>query len=172
MNRVFEHARVWGVSVPAYRAATQLLAEAVTKQAGKVGAVVGIARGGRAPAYSVARHLGVPVVIVHARHNTTDAVCAPVASSVRCDLDALNHVAVRQPLVLVDDICGSGATLTAVKEHLPDPLTVTLCRNDGAPEKSPDFYVWPVADWVVFPWEPKPRRPLTWLPMPENVRTT
>lgn len=172
MNRVFEHTRVWGVSVPAYWAATRLLAEAVTERAGKVGTVVGIARGGRAPAYSVARHLGARAVIVHARRNTTDAVYAPAANSVKYDLDALNHLAVRQPVLLVDDICGSGATLTAVKEHLPDPLTATLCRNAGAPERSPDFYVWPVADWVVFPWEPKPQRPLTWLPMPEKVRTT
>lgn len=172
MNRVFEHTRVWGVSVPAYRAATRLLAEAVTARAGKVRTVVGIARGGRAPAYSVARHLGVPAVIVHARHNTTDAVYAPATNSVTYDLDALNHVAVRQPLVLVDDICGSGATLAAVKEHLSEALTATLCRNAGAPERNPDLYIWPVADWVVFPWEPKPQRPLTWLPMPGKVTTT
>lgn len=172
MKRVFEHTRIWGVSVPAYWAATQLLAEAVAERTGKVGTVVGIARGGRAPAYSVARHLGVPTVIVHARHNTTDAVYAPAVGSVRYDLDSLNRAAVRQPIVLVDDICGSGATLTAVKERLSDPVTMTLCRNAGAPEGSPDFYVWPVADWVVFPWEPKPQRPLAWLPMPEKVRTT
>lgn len=171
MSRVFEHTRVWGVSIPAYWAATQLLTDAVTARVGKVGTVIGIARGGRAPAYSIARHLGVPAVIVHARHSTTDAVYAPATGSVAYDLDALKHIDVRPPVVLVDDICGSGATLATVREQLPDPLTVTLCRNAGAPDGSPDLYVWPVADWVVFPWESKPRAAVTWLPMPEKART-
>ena len=171
MTRVFEHTRLWTISVPAYRAAARLLAEAVADRIAKGGTVIGIAEGGRAPAYAIARHLGLPVVIVSAKHNDTDAVYAPATGTVSCDLAGLVPVRPPEPIILVDDICGSGATLATVAEHLGSPLTMTLCRNEGAPAGMPDLYVWPVADWVVFPWEPQPRLATTYLPTPQKVRT-
>ncbi len=63
----------------------------------------------------------------------------------------------------MDDICGTGATLTAVTSALariaaPGAalVTATLCRNAGSPCR-PDLTVWDdLREWVVFPWEARP----------------
>src|SRR5262249_18918399 len=79
----------------------------------------------------------------------------------------LNGHQLRGRVLIVDDICGSGATLHRLRHGL-DPwlspsaevLTAVLCLNTGA-SILPDYSVWTVSDWVVFPWEQPPaaRRP-------------
>ena len=66
-------------------------------------------------------------------------------------------------MLIVDDICGTGATLhavTSILRELAGPGTrlcsATLCRNAGAPAR-PGLTVWDdLREWVIFPWEPRP----------------
>lgn len=160
-----------------YRSATRLLAEAALERLGSVSHVIGIGNGGRAPALAISIQLGAPVSVITAKHNSDDAVGLPATGEVTCDLGVLSsQMPLQGPILLVDDICGSGGTLSTVSAALQTPenviCTATLCRNAGAPEGLPDLYVWDVADWVVFPWERLPhRRALTLLPPPKEVRT-
>jgi adenine/guanine phosphoribosyltransferase-like PRPP-binding protein len=164
VQRVFERQRIWHMSQRAYRAGTELIAEAALADLGPVGTVIGIANGGRAPAYAIAARTCANVVIVRARHNPTAAVRTQASGQVVLEAGPLLLLAGRPgPFLIVDDICGSGATLNAVAGAVRALVgedaaigTATLCRNTGAPPGLPDLYVWEVADWVVFPWEASP----------------
>lgn len=80
-------------------------------------------------------------------------------------------------MLLVDDICGSGVTLRAVTNVFAQRCypaivrTAVLCRNHGA-ALDLDVWVWDVADWVAFPWEPPPKvaAPIEWLRAPARSR--
>lgn len=180
-RRVFEHRGLWRLSLPAYQAGVGLLAEAALARLGGIGAVVGIANGGRAPAYAIAAKLGAPAVAVSARHNPDDTTYSQATGQVRCDFASfIPLMSSSGPFLVVDDICGTGATLAAVAEiltWLTEPeaqvCTATLCRNVGAPPGTPDLHVWSVADWVVFPWEPdhsSEQDRVQVLPVPTEVR--
>ncbi|MDF5759037.1 phosphoribosyltransferase [Spongiactinospora sp. TRM90649] len=160
--RIFEHRRLWHMAADQYWAATRLLAAEAAERLGEVRTVVGIAEGGRAPAYAIGAETGASVHIVKARHNASDEIGLPATGKVTYDLGAVPNP-LRGPVLVVDDICGSGSTLIAVVSALqpltvPDAMicTATLCRNAGAPPGLPDLYMWEVADWVVFPWERVP----------------
>lgn len=180
-QRVFEHRVLWQLTLPAYRAGTSLLAEAAVARLGEIGAVVGIANGGRAPAYAIAAKVGAPVVAVSARHNPDDATYSQATGQVRCDTASFDPLVNRPgPFLVVDDICGTGATLAAVVEFLAritgpeaEICTATLCRNLGAAPGTPDLYLWDVADWVVFPWESGyPSEHYKVLPVPTEVNSS
>lgn len=180
-ERVFEHRALWRLSLSAYQAGTGILAEAALARLGEIDTVVGIANGGRAPAYAIAAKVGAPVVIVSARHNPDDATYSQATGEVWCDTASFKLLMNRPgPFLVVDDICGTGATLAAVVETLiritgseAEVCTATLCRNVGAPPGTPDLHVWGVADWVVFPWEPHhPREHDRALPMPTEVNSS
>jgi hypoxanthine phosphoribosyltransferase len=172
--RVFDRVHLWRLSEPALDQAVSLLAHAAATDFGPFTSVLGIAEGGRTPAIRIAAHLDIPVAIVRARHNPTDAAYTPASGQVWYDLDRL---APAGQVLVVDDICGSGATLdtvvTALTERAaPDTrlVTATLCRNAGA-TTTPDLWVWDdLRDWVVFPWETQPDDTLmTDLPTPTSV---
>ncbi|GAB3677636.1 phosphoribosyltransferase [Saccharopolyspora tripterygii] len=185
-ERVFEHHRLWRMHNSMMLQACDLLATAagqLTTSAGmdKVSAVIGIAHGGTTPAHRIAARLDVQAHIIRASHNTTDAPYSPATGTVTCDLGSWQpspptHLA--GTVLVVDDICGTGATFAAVLDALrrraePDTrfLTCALCRNRGAPTP-PDLYCWDVADWVAFPWEEIPADPSTTpLPPPKQVIT-
>lgn len=180
-QRVFEHRRVWQLSESTLRRGCVLLADTVTEHAGRPSAVIGIAHGGVNPARQIAGRLDLAPDTVHARHNRSDDLYTPASGVVSCDLDSLRFGAgdrLGGTVLLVDDICGTGATFDAVLRALrtrAEPstrfLTCALCRNRGA-DVPPDFYCWEVADWVVFPWEAAPgNRPTTLLPDPTEVIT-
>ncbi|MEV0536765.1 phosphoribosyltransferase family protein [Kitasatospora sp. NPDC050463] len=171
-ERVFESHRTWQLTHQGFLEAANLIA---THEAGhRPDAVVGIARGGAPLADLLAELLHAPAVIVHARHNASDAIRLQASGHVRLHStdDALAHLATDGRLLLVDDICGSGSTLRTVGSWLTDRLrpsvlrTTVLCRNRGA-NFTPDSWGWTVADWVRFPWEPategatEPLPPLT-----------
>lgn len=178
-QRVFEHQRVWQLSESALRYGCALLADTVREHAGRPSAVIGIAHGGVNPARQIAARLDLAPSTVHARHNRSDDLYTPASGVVSCDLDSLHFgpgERLRGTVLLVDDICGTGATFDTVSLALrtrAEPstrfLTCALCRNRGA-QVPPDFYCWEVADWVVFPWEAAPgNRPTTLLPDPTEV---
>jgi adenine/guanine phosphoribosyltransferase-like PRPP-binding protein len=141
---------------------------------GRIDAVVGVLNGGRTPATAIAAHLGVPRWFVRARHNATDAVYTQATGWVSCEADG-TVTSLRGRVLVVDDICGTGATLTAVRGVLAGPdvelVTCALCVNAGAADR-PDLWVWDVRDWVVFPWESAPPagQPSMDLPVPGQAR--
>src|SRR5699024_1395911 len=115
--------------------------------------VIGIAHGGTTPAHHIAGLLGLQAHIVRASHNATDAPYSPATGTVTCDLSSWQSGWLAGTVLVVDDICGTGATFTTVLDALrswatPTArfLTCSLCRNHGAPTP-PDLYCWDVADW-------------------------
>ncbi|SEG93869.1 hypothetical protein SAMN04489712_14114 [Thermomonospora echinospora] len=180
-QRIFQRRHLWRLTRAAYQAGVELLTQAASDRLGEIAAVVGIAQGGRAPAYAISARAQIPTVIVSARHNLSDDTYAQATGHVQCNLAPLRQFADRPgPFLVVDDICGTGATLAAVTDaltHIAVPgavvCTATLCRNAGAPAGVPDLYVWDVADWVVFPWERlRGAGRMTPLPTPTKAQTS
>lgn len=171
--RVFEGKRVWAMSQDAFLGAAALIAAHEKDTAPEL--VVGLARGGVPLAREAARILGIPAVEIRARHNISDLVGIQATGEVEVDETALLAAIVGvQRVVIVDDICGSGATLQAVGALLSgagvSARTAVLCRNEGA-DFPLDCWVWSIADWVVFPWEDQPPSHSTALPHPRQVHT-
>lgn len=174
--RVFDHARLWVASEAGVYEAVRLLASAASAGSGPISEVIGIADGGRTPAAVIAAHLDVPIRSVRARHNPTDAPYTQATGEVTCDTGSVPVGCLHGRVLLVDDICGTGATLRAVAGALAAPglrlISCVLCLNAGA-RVTPDLWVWEVRDWVVFPWETVPDTALTRvdLPIPTGVHT-
>ncbi len=172
-RRVFEQQRLWRLTAEGFQAAAALIAAAERRRDPHM--VVGIDRGGRPLAELLGRLLGLPVVAVRARHNDTDAVEVAATGRVRVNSDAARQVPAGRRLLVVDDVCGSGATLRTVGAVLtglcrPSLLrSAVLCCNIGAAVR-PDTWVWEVADWTCFPWEAGPGRHTEALPRPDRVR--
>jgi hypoxanthine phosphoribosyltransferase len=179
-SRVFEHRCLWRLTPDALREATTLLAGAILRNHSSIQHVIGIANGGTAPAHLLARVFGVPARTVRAQHNLTDIVYQQATGTVTVNLDPLTRTLHGQRLagrvLIVDDICGSGATLRRLRHELTpwlDPsaqvLTAVLCLNSGA-STPPDYSVWTICDWVVFPWEQPPTgHDTTALPTPTQA---
>jgi uncharacterized protein len=156
-GRAFNHAFTWQMTASQATDAASALARAAAS-GGPVDAVIAIARGGTRPACDIAAALGAPVRTVQARHNQTDAPYEKATGLVSCDVTEAGPV--RGRVLIVDDICGTGATLAAVTsalQHFAAPgavlITATLCRNAGSSAR-PDLTVWnDLEEWVVFPWE-------------------
>jgi hypoxanthine phosphoribosyltransferase len=171
-GRVFNRDFAWQMTPSQAATAAAILAVAAA-QGGPVDAVIGIARGGTQPARDIAAALGAPVRTVQARHNRTDAVYAEATGHV--SRDATGTGLLRGRVLVVDDICGTGATLVTVTGELarlavPGTalVTATLCHNAGSPFR-PDLTVWDeLREWVIFPWEaPAPcELPVRCLPDP------
>ena len=173
MVRVFRNARLWRLDAAGFEAAADLIARAEADYEPDV--VVGIERGGRPIADAVAKRLCLPTVSMTARHNETDAVRVPATGRVRVDDRGVVALPDQARVLLVDDICGSGATLqtvTAIIRGVRRPSllrTAVLCRNVGA-TYTPDTWVWDVADWTCFPWEDDPGQPTETLEVRSEVR--
>ena len=162
-RRTFAHQHIHRVTPGGHLAGVRLLAEAIQTRLGPANAVVGIANGGLPPARALAELLTVPAYRVEARHNPTGAPYTQATGQVTHNLRPLTAALAGQQLtgrvLLVDDICGTGATFHAVRHALAAHLaptatlaTVALCRNTGA-TRNPDLWLWTVNDWVHFPWE-------------------
>jgi hypoxanthine phosphoribosyltransferase len=166
-TRIFEHARIWQLDREGFEAAARMLAAAEPAPA----LVVGIARGGVELARFLSDWFGVPFATVTARHNVGDGPYAEMARVVEIE-GAVPAAA--SGILIADDICGTGDTLTAVVSHVTGQLghvavrTVALCRNSGA-AFAPDAWVWNVADWVAFPWEEPPSGRTELLTVPERL---
>lgn len=166
-TRVFEHARIWRLDWDGFEAAARMLAAAEPPPA----LVVGIARGGVELARFLSDWFGVPFATVTARHNVCDGPYAEMARGVEIEGAAPTAA---DGILVADDICGTGDTLTSVVSHITGQLghvairTVALCRNRGA-AFAPDAWVWNVADWVAFPWEEPPSGPTELLTVPERL---
>jgi hypothetical protein len=163
-QRRFAHQRILQVTPDGYLAGMRLLAKATALRHGPVTAVIGVAHGGLPPAQVLGALLAVPVYRIDARHNPTDALYTQASGHVTHDVrrlaSALAGRRLTGKILLVDDICGTGATFHAVRPALDSHLasgatvhTVALCRNTGATDE-PELWLWTVDDWVRFPWEP------------------
>lgn len=179
-RRVFEHHRTWRLTPDTLREATTLLAGTILRDHDSIQQVIGIANGGTAPARMIASTLGVKARTVRARHNSGDAIYQQATGKVTLNLDPLTHTLhsrrMQGRVLVVDDICGSGATLRRVHHDLAplvsptgQVLTAVLCLNAGA-STLPDYSIWTVSDWVLFPWEQPPTGQVTTpLPPPKEV---
>ncbi|MFG2869027.1 phosphoribosyltransferase [Streptomyces sp. NPDC048338] len=162
-TRIFENRRVWQLTPDEFLAAACLIADQEAER--RPSAVLGIARGGIRLAETVGGKLGVPAVIVRARHNAPEGIQQAATGLILLDdehnRDALAALPASARLLVVDDICGSGATLRAVADVLTATVgpaeirTAVLCRNEGC-DYPLDSWGWDVADWVHFPWESEP----------------
>jgi hypoxanthine phosphoribosyltransferase len=173
VQRKFDHQRIWELSRPVFEQAAVLLAEA----APPADVVVGIARGGIPLAELVACRLGVPAVSLRARHNLSDDIYLPASGDVQIAADeaaALAPAVTGRRVLLADDICGTGATLTIALDrlqalHPAEVLTAVLCRSEAA-AFTPDAWIWDTRDWVVFPWNDPARQPTEMLALPRQAR--
>ncbi|MFI5497117.1 phosphoribosyltransferase [Actinoplanes sp. NPDC051859] len=180
-QRVFRHQLVWQLTDDVFQHAARLLVREAQHRHGPLSAVVGIAHGGLPLADLAADIIGVPHHAVAARHNPTDHAYEQATGHVHVDTSALaaalDGARLPGPVLLVDDICGSAATLDTVIPALQpflEPhaqvITAVLCRNIGA-ARNPHLWVWDVSDWVIFPWETPPTTPASALPAPARIRT-
>ncbi len=179
-RRDFEHRQIWRLTPETFRDATTLLTDAILRDHPTIERVIGIANGGVSPAHIIASTLGMNARIVRARHNTSDDAYQQATGKVSLDLGRLGRTLdghrIKGRVLVVDDICGSGATLRRVCHTLtpllsPNTqiLTAVLCLNTGA-TTLPDYSIWTVSDWVVFPWEQPPAdQATTPLPPPKEV---
>ncbi|MGH3869132.1 MAG: phosphoribosyltransferase family protein [Pseudonocardiaceae bacterium] len=174
-KRVFQGRRTWRLSEDALAGAVRLIAGPERRFRPDV--VIGLARGGLLPARAIAAELGVRFAEVAARHNASDAIGVQATGEVTLDEQQLAEaVGAAQTVLLVDDICGSGATLSAVTAALeqaavPAVRTAVLCRNGGATFPV-DAWVYDVDDWVRFFWEDTADGANdTLLPIPHHLRT-
>ncbi len=171
--RVFERKRVWQLGRAAFEVAAALIATA--ERAYQPELIIGIDRGGRDLATALSGHLCVPAIMIRARHNPSDEIALPAVGAVTADLSPLGTCEAPARLLIADDIAGSGQTLAVTSGLLAARFgtarirTAVLCRNAGS-STAPDTWVWDVADWVVFPWEPPPGAPAESLPLPDSAR--
>ncbi len=178
-GRIFDHAFAWQMTPRQLTSAASLLADAALSQFGPVDQVIAVERGGIEPARAIASHLGTRLCAIRARHNHTSDLYTQATGQVWCTAAGLPPAAVNGCVLIVDDICGTGATLRTVTSILRElagpgtrPHTATLCRNAGASDK-PQLTVWDnLREWVVFPWEPRPPggTTLRTLPDPRQAR--
>lgn len=181
IQRIFHHQLIWQLTDQTFHRAARMIALAAEHRFGPLGAVVGVAHGGVPLATLTAGILRLPQYAIAARHNPTSEPYEQATGHVQVDTAALTETlnGTRLPgtVLLVDDICGSAATLAAaaptLRPFLAPPhriVTAVLCRNTGA-AADPDLWVWDVSDWVIFPWEDLPPRPTVALPAPTGIRT-
>jgi hypoxanthine phosphoribosyltransferase len=172
-GRVFDRAFAWEMSAEQLALAASLLADAAARRFGPVDRVIAVERGGTEPARAIARRLGARLGAVRARHNPTSDLYTQATGEVTCAAAGIGARALGGCVLIVDDICGTGATLQAVTGvlsglSLPGTrlATATLCRNAGAGTR-PALTVWDdVREWVVFPWEPRPPAGTALRPLP------
>lgn len=179
--RTFAHTRVLTLDDELVDHAIGMLGSALITRFGQPSAIIGIANGGIIPAEKLATKLITSCYRVAARHNATDDLYSQATGNVTTDTTllktALNGHQLAGLVVLVDDICGSGATFDALRPALHPLLapgarlvTLALCLNEGSPVK-PDLWTWTVGDWVRFPWEGDlpDGQPRESLPLPQRT---
>jgi len=119
---------------------------------GKVDVVVGVLRGGYFPAHLIADALGLEIYVLRIKSYAgigkrgKAKVLVPLIGDVE-----------GKRVLLVDDVCDSGATLALAKEYLKfyspsDVLTATLYVKPSCSER-PDFWAKETEKWIVFPWD-------------------
>lgn len=162
-TRTFEERRIWRPTWSDIREAARLIAVAETAEQPDL--IVAIRRGGIWPARIIAAQLEVPMTHVSASHNATDDPGMQGSGRVTVKMPTTYPFPDFARMLVVDEICGTGATFRAVIAALVDVArpglirTAALCRNTGS-AFAPDRWAWDVADWVSFPWEPAPHGPL------------
>lgn len=173
--RQFDHRRLWRLDQDVFERAACALANGLQEYE-PMDRIVAIARGGCSLGAELSNLTGVALSEVRARSNRSDELWSEMRPAVEVDPVATLNIEPAMRLLVVDDICGSGQTLIAVKEAfsrfgISNLITATLCLNAGNTAK-PDIWVWTVRDWVIFPWEELPpdqaTEPLT---LPDRLRS-
>ncbi|MFI8281124.1 phosphoribosyltransferase [Streptomyces sp. NPDC085929] len=175
-RRLFRGTGPFELTEPMLERVLDELAAAIAPD-GEVSIVLAVANGGTIPGAGLAGRLAVPLAHIQAKHNRTDAIHTQATGNVAVAVPDGFPDALSGRVLLVDDICGSGATFAALTTALEPMLTaggrvetVALCRNEGA-DRAPDWAAYTVDDWVVFPWEAPPAGiELVALPSPSPLK--
>lgn len=119
-------------------------------------ALVAIARGGLVPAVVLAHHLKIYnfSVIAMTRNQSNEMYSDRQPPLITAELQIVLE---GQDVLIVDDIVGEGETMLMAKNQImqynPRSIqTLALAVNQGSTFK-PDFFIFEVDDWVIFPWE-------------------
>jgi len=117
--------------------------------------IVGISRGGLAPTLLLSHNLGIRnLEIVKAKYY--DSGVYPTILNPKPVIGHIPFEVAYQTGLLVDDIAGTGDTLSAVSLKLGDKIknikTATLVKNMNC-RIEVDYFFALVDDFVVFPWE-------------------
>jgi hypoxanthine phosphoribosyltransferase len=119
--------------------------------------IVGIARGGLAPAVALSNRLGVlDFRILSIPRNSSNSRYSERADAV-LDYMVPDRSMAGADVLIVDDIMGDGGTMTLAAKTVRDlgartVRSAVLVRNVGATFGA-DHEVVQVDDWTVFPWE-------------------
>jgi hypoxanthine phosphoribosyltransferase len=116
--------------------------------------VVGVARGGIIPASIVARHLDADFAIFSAKSYNEKRERSKIALGNIPDCNRNGNI------LIVDEICDSGNTLSACKDVFKKNYASQKIYTSSIAYKKnsihvPDFYFnsYSVDEWVIFPWE-------------------
>ncbi|MEM3737017.1 MAG: phosphoribosyltransferase family protein [Candidatus Bathyarchaeia archaeon] len=113
--------------------------------------VVGILKGGMIPAVIISNILRKPLLALGVHHP-----CEYVSRGVQIYQNLRRELLAGRKVLLVDDICDTGETLRAAKEHVEGlggkVETAVLQKRHGS-TFTPDYWVEEVWGWVVYPWE-------------------
>lgn len=126
--------------------------------------ILGVARGGLIPAVIMSHNLKKPMIPVC--YSGSDGAGDDKQFT---EIEVLPDFEKTDKILIVDDICDSGDTLTKMvkyyKRQKIEVYTAVLYYKDNWPQKDanesshgyiPTFYmnrIGPLAQWVVFPWE-------------------
>jgi len=123
------------------------------KQHGGFTHVVGIARGGLVPATIISYELGIPLTTVHvSSYEGTEK------KGIMGNVNQLFDLPKNSKLLVVDDICDTGETITWIEKqlNLNEMKYEIACIFTKKKHKNKiRFYGTVVPDdkWIVFPWE-------------------
>ncbi|WP_326550178.1 phosphoribosyltransferase [Micromonospora sp. NBC_01813] len=171
------------LTLTSYDHATTLLADAVTRRLGPITAVIGIGTSGVPLAHSLATRLTAKPLRINARHERAAPADSRTSGHVTVDLrpldTALNGRRLVGTVLLADDTCRTGATLTTVYPKLAPYLTagstlhtVVLFRHTTA-DYNPHLWLWDITHPVHLPWQaPLPAdAPVHDLTLPDTPHT-
>ncbi|ABU81417.1 phosphoribosyltransferase [Ignicoccus hospitalis KIN4/I] len=117
-----------------------------------VDAVVGLLRGGYVPAHLIADALGLELYVMRIKsYRGIGKKGKPVVT-----LPLIGNVTDLR-ILLVDDVCDSGETLSVAKKFLeaysPKSITTAVLFKKPQCSEEVDLWVKESGNWIVFPWD-------------------
>lgn len=147
--------RLFGLDWPTFAAGADEISRQVTASGFQPDVILGIVRGGLPLATVLGHRLPGRVETMTVTRNSSDELYA--ARGTEAVAHATPHPTAGARVLIVDDIAGDGGTLRAARELVrragaAEARAAVLVVNQGC-TAIPEYSVWSVDDWVVFPWE-------------------
>lgn len=154
--KLWREERIIAISWSDFDDYVETLAREIELAALRPRSIVAIAKGGLITAVALSSRLDIkPFGVLQIQRNVSDEPFSERAAPVLIWSGVSERLP--QPVLLVDDIVGTGDTLNMATsilraEGIADIIHVTLAMNENA-LLVPSFYARTVDDWVRFPWE-------------------